>query len=401
MAIGKSFLLVKTKNQYPSIAKSQKLTSKVLILEDRNLYLLALSLTKGLGPVSVKNMIAYCGNAKAVFDAPKAKLIRTPGIGKKFTQLVKQKSNLERAHKEVEYCQKHGIEILTYLDDHYPHALKYIHDAPLILFKKGKVDLNAQPNIAIVGTRQATDYGREMAALFAASFAFKGLNVVSGLAYGIDITAHKQVLQQEGITTAVLGHGLDCIYPARHKQKAVNMMHRGGLLTEYLTGTLPEAVHFPARNRIVSGISKAVVVIEAAAKGGALITARRAFDQNRQVYAIPGRIHDHFSRGCNRLIKSDIARLVTSPEEVLEDLDIHWNQHDDQTDQLELALSPPSVPLSADEARVLNIIGKGEILLDQIAIQSGISIDKLNALLIAMEFKDLLRQMPGKKYKRR
>ena len=370
-------------------------------MEERNLYLLALSLTKGLGPVSVKNMIAYCGNAKAVFDAPKGKLMRAPGIGEKAIQLVSQKNTLDRAQKEVEFCNKKGIQILTYLDEDYPHSLKYIHDAPLILFKRGNVDLNAQPNIAIVGTRKATDYGKELTALFATSFAQKGLNVVSGLAYGIDITAHKEVLKEKGITTAVLGHGLDCIYPARHKQKADAMLDRGGLLTEYLTGTLPEAVHFPARNRIVSGICKGVVVIEAATKGGALITARRAFDQNRQVYAIPGRLNDHFSAGCNQLIKNDIARLVTSPEDVLDDLDIRWRHHEDQTEQLELALSPPSIPLSADEARILNILQEGDILLDQIAHRSGIPIDKLNALLIAMEFKDLLRQMPGKMYRKR
>lgn len=369
-------------------------------MDERTLYLLALSLTKGLGPVSVKNLIAYCGSAKAVFETPKGKLMRTPGVGEQTAQLVRRAETLERAELEARYCEQHQIRVLTYLDEAYPHALKYIHDAPLILFQKGAIDLNAQVNIALVGTRQATDYGLEHAAAFARFFASHGINVVSGLAYGIDIEAHRAALDAGGRTTAVLAHGLDTIYPGRHARRAREMLAQGGLLTEYLTGTQPDAPHFPARNRIVSGICKAVVVIEASHKGGALITARKAFEQNRQVYALPGRIGDPYSQGCHDLIRQDIARLVTSPEEVLADLDIQWQQHDDQTDQLELALQAPSQPLSAEEAQVLNFLARGEALIDQIALQTGIPMHRLNSLLLSMEFKALLRQMPGKKYRR-
>ena len=259
-------------------------------MNQRNLYLLALALTKGLGPVSVKNLIAYCGSAKAVFDSPKGRLRRAPGIGETASRLVKESRNLQRAESEMNFCLREGIDMITYLDEDYPNRLKFIHNAPLILFKKGAVNLNAQPNIAIVGTRKSTDYGRELTEIFSSFFAQKGINVVSGLAYGIDITAHKIVLKEKGITTAVLAHGLDRIYPGKHYYKAQEMLEKGGILTEYLTGTDPDAPHFPARNRIVSGISKAVIVIEAAEKGGALITAKLAFDQNREVYAIPGRV---------------------------------------------------------------------------------------------------------------
>lgn len=370
-------------------------------VKERNLYLLALALTKGLGPVSVKNLIAYCGSAQAVFDAPKGKLMKAPNIGEKAVSLVRESRNLQRAEAELSFCEKEGVEVMSYLDESYPNALKYIHDAPLLLFKKGVVDFNSQPNIAIVGTRRATDYGRAMTEEFAAFFAGRGINVVSGLAYGIDIIAHRTVLRTGGITTGVLGHGLDKIYPPGHASKAREMLEKGGLLTEYLTGTDPDAAHFPARNRIVSGICKAIIVIEAAEKGGALITAQNAFEQNREVYALPGRVGDRFSEGCNKLIRDQVARLVSRPEDVLDDLDIQWQQHEDQSGQLELALSPPEIPLTADEVKVINFLAKGEALVDQITVHTGIPMNRLNALLLSMEFKDLLRQMPGKKFSRK
>jgi DNA processing protein len=367
-----------------------------------HLHLLALSLTKGLGPVSVRNLIAYCGSAQAVFDAPKGKLMRTPGIGEHAVQLVRQAETLARAEQEVAYCERHGVELLTYLDPAYPEALKYIHDAPLILFKKGAVNFNAQPSVAIVGTRRATDYGREWAETFAHFFAEQGFNVVSGLAYGIDIAAHRAVLRSGGITTAILAHGLDTLYPGKHRSKAEAMLAQGGLLTEYLTGTLPDAPHFPARNRIISGICKAVVVIEAANRGGALITARAAFEQNREVYALPGRVGDQYSEGCNTLIRDNVAKLITSPEEVMADLDIQWQHHHDQSDQLALALTPPEIGLSAEESKVLNYLSqRSDALVDDIAIKTGIPMQQLNSLLLGMEFKELLRQMPGKKFRRK
>lgn len=345
-------------------------------------------------------MIAYCGSAKAVFETPKGKLLRAPGIGEHAIHLLKKSTSLQRAEKEMQFCENQGIEVLTYLDPDYPDALKYIHDAPLILFKKGNLDLNAQANIAIVGTRKASDYGMALTEKFAQHFAQKGVNIVSGLAFGIDIAAHRAVLKADGMTTAVLGHGLDTIYPGSHRSRAREILEKGALLSEYLSGTKIEPAHFPARNRIVSGICKAIVVVEAARKGGALITARFAFDQDRQVYAVPGRVGDTYSEGCNHLIRENIAKLMTDPTEVLEDLNIQWKQHDDKTAQLELALSAPTVPLSPEEAKVLNFLAKGEAVVDKITHHTGIPMHKLNALLLSMEFKELLRQMPGKRFRK-
>jgi len=365
-----------------------------------NQYLLALSLTKGIGPVTVKNLIAYCGSPEAVFSASKGKLMRTPGLGNEIVGRLQSVVHLERAEKELNFCTKHNIEILTYLDDAYPQSLKYIHNAPLVLFKKGKINLNAQPAIAIVGTRKATDYGQWMAEKFAQFFAEKRINVVSGMAYGVDIAAHRAVLKKAGKTTAVLAHGLDTLYPGSHAQKAREMLEAGGWVTEYFTGTKPEAPHFPARNRIIAGMSRAVVVVEASEKGGALITARNAFEQNREVYAIPGRVGDRYSVGCNALIRDQVAKLVVDPQEVLEDLDIQWQHHDDQTEQLQMILAPLPDHLSASELKVLNLLSKGERIVDDIAHHTGIPMAQLSPLLLTLEFKEMLRQLPGKKFRR-
>ncbi len=369
-------------------------------MEERNLHLIALSLIKGLGPVTVKNLIAYCGSPQDVFTASPLRLQKAPGVGEKTVALIKGSDHLARAEQEVAYCEKHGIRILNYLDADYPQLLKHSHDAPLTLFVKGNVDFNQQTSIAIVGTRRATDYGKEITDTFATAFARAGINVVSGLAYGIDIQAHRAVLKEGGITTGVVGHGLDTLYPFSHKKKADEMLEKGGLLTEFISGTKPDASNFPARNRIISGISRAVVVIEAAESGGALITANFANDQNREVYAIPGRLNDPYSAGCNKLIQRNLARMVTSPDEILDDLEIAWRTNAAQPPQLSLDFAPLTMPLTPNESKVIDFLTKGEALVDQISVQTGLHMSVLNPLLIGLEFRDLIKQMPGKRYKR-
>ncbi|MEO0896752.1 MAG: DNA-processing protein DprA [Bacteroidota bacterium] len=365
-----------------------------------NHYLLSLALTRGLGPVTIKNLIAYCGGIEAVFEASKSKLLKTPGVGDQTLKLLRSKQELSRAEQEIKYCQRHGIEILSYLDPDFPQLLSFIHDAPLILFKKGPLNLNAQPALAIVGTRRVSPYGRELAEIFAQKFAQQDINVVSGLAYGVDIVSHKAVLKAGGRTTAVLAHGLDTLYPSNHRKKAKEIEETGALLTEYLTGAKPDAPHFPARNRIISGISRAVVVIEAGEKGGALITARYAFDQNREVFAIPGRVGDEFSKGCNKLIRQDVAKLVDRPEQVLEELDIQWEHHQ-QHPQLQLGLQLDTTHYSAPELKVLNALADGALHVDKISEMTGITHAGLSQHLLSLEFKDAIQQSPGKKFHRK
>ncbi|MEM8898839.1 MAG: DNA-processing protein DprA [Bacteroidota bacterium] len=360
-------------------------------------FLLALSFIPKLGPVSGRSLISYCGGtAESVFATPKGKLLKVPGIGETIAEAILEQETLTKAEEEISRCEKLGIQIIPYDHPTYPRELTYIFDAPLILYQKGNVKLNAQPNIAIVGTRKPTDQGRDITREFAEFFVSHGINVMSGLAYGIDITAHKTAMEMEGMTTAVLGHGLDSIYPATHARHAFAMQERGGLLTEYPLGIKPDPRHFPARNRIVSGICKAVIVIEAAERGGALITAHQAFEQNREVYAVPGRIGDTYSVGCNKLIKNQVAKLITHPQEVLDDLEIQWEPKANQ--QLDLALE---MVLSLEETKIMNYLHKGDAVVDHISHQTGIPMSQLNSLLLSMEFKGLIAQAPGKKFRKK
>lgn len=361
-------------------------------------YTLALGLIHRLGPVSARNLIAYCGGAQAVFEATPSRLARIPGIGQKISHAIKAKDTLLQAEKELKFCEKEGIEILSYLDEAYPHALKHAHDGPLVLFKKGTVDYNAQPNLAIVGTRKATEYGRKQCEVFARYFAERGIHVVSGLAYGIDITAHRASLQAGGMTTAVLGHGLDQVYPKSHYRKAIEMTQQGSLLTEYPSGSAIDPGNFPARNRIISGLCQGVVVIEAAEKGGALITARFAFDQNREVFAVPGRVGDPYSVGCLKLIRDQVAKCVLHPEEILQELDIAWEAN--RSEQLTLSLDQPVEVLNEDEGKVLTFLNRGDAVIDSIAMHTRMPISQLNSMMLGMEFRGLVKQLPGKKYRK-
>ncbi len=369
-------------------------------MEENTLYLLALSEIKGIGPVIIKNLIAFCGSAKAIFSTPKGQLLRAPGVGENTTHLLNSVPNLKSAEKRLEECQKMGISVLPFTDPQYPYYLKFIHQAPVILYKKGHLDFNAQPAIAMVGTRKPTHAGMDIAEEFATYFAQQGINVVSGLAYGIDIQSHRAVLNARGYTTAVLGHGLDSIYPWAHQAKAQEIIQEGALISEYPPGTEPDPAHFPARNRIVAGMSRAVIVIEAAERGGALITAQMAFDQNREVYAVPGRIKDSRSAGCNHLIRDQIAKLITHPQEVLDDLEIQWKAQEvsKEPSQLQLKLEKP---LSTQETQILNILSKGETQVDLLTKQSGIPLQTLHPLLLSMEFKGLIIQSPGKRFRMR
>jgi len=247
------------------------------------------------------------------------------------------------------------------------------------------------------GLTGASDYGRQAATRFAQYFATLGYTVVSGLAYGIDIVAHRAVLEAGGRTLGVLAHGLDKLYPAAHRRTASQMQEQGALISEYMTGTEPDAAHFPERNRIISGLCEAIIVIEAAEKGGALITARLGFDQSRNVYALPGRVGDTYSAGCNRLIRDQIARLVTDPEEVLEDLNLAARP---QGRPGTPRFRPIQADLSAEEQQVLHLLEQGESGLDRLSYQAHIQPNRLVSLLLTLEFKGYVAQKPGRIFSR-
>ncbi|MCB9230128.1 MAG: DNA-protecting protein DprA [Bacteroidia bacterium] len=362
------------------------------------LYLVSLAMIPGIGPVKARNLISFCGSPEEVFQTSKAKLLRIPGIGPETANLLRDAKTMKAAERELNYCHKKGIRIISYLDYDYPSSLKSTFDGPLILYQKGPVNLNDRPGIGIVGTRKASPEGREIASRFGEWFAARDFNVVSGLAYGIDIAAHSGALKQFGVTTAVLGHGLDRVYPASHSGKASQIADSGALLSEFPLGTLPDAKNFPARNRIISGLCRAIIVVEATETGGALITARFAFDQNREVYAVPGDLTKATSIGCNRLIRDQIAKLITDPQEVLDDLNLEPVQSGRMVASPEMPYGA-KVNLSPEESKLTGFLANGDAQLDFLAENMGLLPANLSAILLGLEFKGVVTQMPGRKFR--
>jgi DNA processing protein len=361
--------------------------------------LLALKATDKIGPVTIKNLVAYCGSPIQVLKTTKGKLLKIPEVGEKTAAMVVQATkHLANAEKELNWAEKQKIRVWSYLDAEYPDMLRHIPDLPVVLFSKGRLLPGEKTGIAVVGTRKPTEYGKKTAIELSAKLAEAGVNIVSGLAYGIDYEAHRATVKHNGITTAVLGHGLDRIYPAKHTLLSEKIIESGGcLLTEYPSGTNPDAVNFPSRNRIVAGLCKATIVIEAASTGGALITARQAFDYDREVYAVPGNLDSPFSEGCNRLIKDNIARIFTTVQDLFTDLGLQESGLPTPDGFKEKSKSLP--PLSGDEHSIVEALRNGSLLIDLIAEKTGIPFSRLNAVLLALEFKGIIQQFPGKKFK--
>lgn len=364
--------------------------------QDDLLYLLALKLTPGIGPVTAQNLIAYCKSPQKVFSIPKGKLLSVPEIGPKTAALIHNKDALLQAEQELKYCHKEGIRVLAYTDPEYPALLKQIPDLPLILFVKGNTPLNQIPWIAVVGTRNPDEYGRNMSKTLCAALTRSGAGILSGLAFGIDQEAHRACLAENGYTAAVLGHGLDRIYPFQHKALSEKILAQGGvLITEYTCGTKPDAVNFPTRNRIVAGMCRAVLVIQAAAKGGALITAKLGFDYDREIFAVPGDLTRRASEGCNDLIRNQYARLIHHPGEILDLLKIQEIQGPPASSAARL--QSEGVLLSVDEKRILSELEKGEMILDELAQKLEQNISQMQVQLLALEIKGIVRILPGRK----
>lgn len=277
---------------------------------------LALHLVPGVGDFLIKQLVSYCGSAEEVFKQSKGKLLKIPGIGDITADAIHQGKLRHKAEREFEKAARENTEILFFTDKAFPVRLRNIDDAPSMLYVKGNINLNQQKTVAIVGTRQATAYGKDQVERLVESLVPHQVLIVSGLAYGIDIHAHKLALQHGLQTVGVLGSGLDVIYPAAHLETARKMVNQGGLITENPFGTQPDAHNFPARNRIIAGLCDALIVVEAAQKGGALITAEIANSYNKDVFAVPGNLGHTFSEGCNKLIKIHKANLFTSVKDL-------------------------------------------------------------------------------------
>jgi len=365
------------------------------MLQEELLYLLALKFMPGIGPITAQNLIAYCKSPSRVFQIPKGKLLRVPEVGKRTIQNLENKEVFKSAEKELKYCEQENIRIIAYTDPEYPLLLKQIPDLPLVLFVKGRLNLNCVPWVAVVGTRRPDEYGRITTRQMVEPLCEAGAGIVSGLAFGIDQEAHRACLQQKGVTAAVLGHGLGMIYPYHHKGLSEKIIESGGaLITEYPHTTQPDAPNFPSRNRIVAGMSRAVLVIQAAVSGGALITAKLGFDYDREVFAIPGDLNRKTTEGCNGLIQNQVARLLQNPSEILELLQV---QEQIRTPHTHTAYArTEGLLLSVDEKRMLQYLENAPLPLDELAQSSGQSIPRLQAQLLALEIKGLVRILPGR-----
>ncbi len=355
-------------------------------------YKIALAQIPGLGPVNTKNLISYCGGVKEVFEAKKNELLKIPGIGKLTAKNILQNKNLpENFENEVKFIKKNGIRVYFYLDDNYPFLLKQLPDAPLFFFQKGNINFTGRKILSIVGTRNATANGKNICENLIKELSESGHNpiIVSGLAFGIDICAHKAALKYGLETVSVLAHGFDRIYPAKHKNTASEIIKQGALITEFIRNSKFERQNFLKRNRIIAGLSHASIIIESAAKGGSLVTADIANSYDRDVFAVPGRLDDKYSEGTNRLIKTHKAFLLQSAKDI--EYILNWEQNIKPKQQVLFA------ELSEEEKKIAEILQKtGKTGIDYICKESGFNSAKISALLLEMEFKNAVRCLPGK-----
>lgn len=347
---------------------------------------------KGIGPVNARNLVAYCGGVDPIFD-PKMKrtLEKVPGIGPKLIASITDRKVLQEAEKELEHVRRKGVRMLFYLDKDFPARLKQCVDAPVLIHASGPADLDAAHMVAIVGTRTPTDHGRKLCTELVEGLAEVNATIVSGLAYGIDIVAHRAAIKQGLPTIACVAHGLDKLYPAEHSATAKEIVEQGAIVTELPHGSPFAPGNFPARNRIIAGLSDCTVIVESGNKGGSLITADIANSYDREVFAYPGRPGDARSIGCNLSIQQNKAMLVTGPKDVITFME--WLQ------KARPVQSSLFAELQPEEQMLFDIIkAKGRIDIDELCHQSRIPQSKAAGILLNLEFSGVVRSLPGKVY---
>ena len=360
-------------------------------------YQIGLTMLDGIGDVLAKNLIAYCGSAKGVFQTNKTHLEKIPGIGVNLANSIsKSKFVLDRAEQEVRFIEDNNITPLFFTDSNYPNRLKNCYDSPVLLYYKGNANLNAERIVSIVGTRTPSEYGKLTTEKFVRDLSSMDCLVVSGLAYGIDVTAHKASVDNNIPNIGVVAHGLDRIYPAVHKAIADKMMLNGGLLTDFKSETNPDKENFPKRNRIVAGICDALIVVESKREGGSLITATIANAYNKDVFAFPGKVGDSLSEGCNGLIKTNKASLIES----VADLKYIMNWQDEQVaKKKETKQIPLLIDLSEEEQAIVKAFeGKKQLHIDEISYSTNFPISKTSSHLLQLEFSNIIKSLPGKLY---
>ncbi len=356
-------------------------------------HLLALSFVPNVGPILTKNLIAYCGSPEGVFQEKSTALTKIPGVGKQIARNIIEFNNYERVESELQFIEKHNIQPLYYLNRDFPERLKEIEDSPVLLFYKGNGTLNTSRIVGIVGTRKASNYGRDQCYALVEGLKNYGASIASGLAYGIDYHAHQAAEKFGNPNFGVLGHGLDTIYPPQHLKLASKMLNNGGLITEYLSGTQPDRENFPQRNRIVAGLIDGLIIVETDLNGGALITGDLAFSYNREVFAIPGRTNDQRSSGCNHILKTNKAYLVENAD------DVAYHMGWEKTLEEQQLNESNEVVVTDEEQMVLDAMQNGDQFhIDVLSYQLEWPTSRLSMLLFNLELKGLIRALPGNQY---
>ena len=360
----------------------------------KKLYEIALSFLVDIGPVTARNLVSYCGSAEAVFTERQDLLLKIPGVGKHRASFSKRNDAIELAKDELAHIEKFNLKSLFYLDEDYPHRLKVYADSPIMLYTKGDMELNPARILAVVGTRKPTEYGRMKCEQIIQELRGTGITIVSGMAYGIDSIAHRASVANNIPTIGVLGNGLPEIYPSQNKLLATEMIEKGGgLISQVPCHTKPDRENFPMRNKTVSYMTDATLVIESKASGGSMITANFTFHNHKELFALPGRTIDVSSEGCNKLIKANMAQMVTCGEDIVKAMfwDIKSHKKAIQTSLL--------LELTTDEQLLVNIIqAEPQIHIDAIAIESKLSPAVLASNLLQLELRGILKQMVGKRY---
>ncbi len=360
--------------------------------------LLKLSLARDLGAVRFKNLLEYFGSTRGILEAGEDKLKHVPGIGQKLSAQISSLDNRVDIEKEIEELRKQDIAVVTIYDESYPASLKSIYDSPFILYVKGNIIPEDVFAVGVVGTRRATSYGKMAAERISADLASRNVTIVSGLARGIDTIAHQSALDSGGRTIAVLGSGIDVCYPPENRKLFERITRCGAVISEFPLSTRPEKRNFPARNRIISGLSLGTVVIEAPAKSGALITADMALEQGREVFAVPGSIFSEKSSGAHYLIKQG-AKMVENYEDVIEEISSLGKVV--ALRKKTGVLTKIKGRLTAEEEKVYGLLSFEPVQIDFISRNAGMPVKDVSVILMDLEMKDRIKEVPGKKYVRK
>lgn len=358
-------------------------------------YKIALTKIKGVGHITAKLLLAHCGDAKSVFEASIKELSHIAGIGPHIAQIVYESIPEELANDDLKYLRLHPeVKAIFYTDETYPRRLKHHDSSPILLYHDGTADLNMHRTVAIIGTRNATEYGTIQCEKLVEGLSEYGVQIVSGLAYGIDSCAHRAAVQQGINNIAVLGSGIDKIYPAAHNNLAKKIKSNGAVLSQFAFGSKPDRANFPIRNQVVAAISDAVIVIESKKSGGSMITAHLANDMNKDVFALPGKTTDSYSEGCNNLIKQHKAHLLQSAADIA--YIMRWDPQEKVEAQMKLFEE-----LEPSEKAVINALNNKEsIHIDSLHAKLQKPLSLLSADLLSLEFKGLVKSLPGKRYMR-